>query len=331
MDLYAFVGAHAAEWDRLRRLTRRRRLTGAEADELVTLYQRAATHLSVVRSASPDLALSAQLSSTVAAARARLVGAHEPFRRELARFVMVSFPAAVYRTRWWTLGTALGSILVSLLVGFWVAGNPRVQGALMSPQEIRQLVNTDFAHYYSQYAATSFAARIWTNNARVAALCFVIGITGLPVVYLLLTNALNVGVIGGLMAAYHRLDVFFGLILPHGLLELTCVFVASAAGLRLFWAWIDPGPLPRDRALAREGRSMVTIALGMVVVLFVSGLVEAFVTPSPLPTWARIGIGATVWLAFLAYAGVLGRRAARLGETGDLRAELIEDVAPLAG
>ena len=42
--------------------------------------------------------------------------------------------------------------------------------------------------------------------------------------------------------------LFFGLILPHGLLELTCLFVAAGVGLRLFWAWVSPGPRTRVRA-----------------------------------------------------------------------------------
>jgi hypothetical protein len=71
--------------------------------------------------------------------------------------------------------------------------------------------------------------------------------------------------------------------------------------------------------------------MGLVVVLGVSGLVEAFVTPSPLPTWARLAIGVTVWTAFLAYVGMLGRRAVRDGETGDLRGELTEDTLPTSG
>ena len=128
-----------------------------------------------------------------------------------------------------------------------------------------------------------------------------------------------------------RLDLFFGLITPHGLLELTAVFVALAAGLRLFWAWIDPGPRSRLEALAQEGRAMVGIAVGLVVVLFVSGIVEAYVTPSPLPTWARIAIGATVWGLFVAYVVVLGRRAVRAGETGDIRRELRGDRDLVAG
>ena len=96
------------------------------------------------------------------------------------------------------------------------------------------------------------------------------------------------------------------------------MFVAGGAGIRLGWQIISPGPRPRSVALAEEGRSTFTIALGLVVVLLVSGLVEAFVTPSGLPTWARICLGASVWIAFLTYVVVLGRRAEAEGDLGDV-------------
>src|SRR5437868_1753362 len=57
VDLDAYVAEHAGEWRRLEYLSRRRKLSAAEADELIALYQRAATHLSVIRSRSPDPAL----------------------------------------------------------------------------------------------------------------------------------------------------------------------------------------------------------------------------------------------------------------------------------
>jgi len=109
------------------------------------------------------------------------------------------------------------------------------------------------------------------------------------------------------------------------------VFVAAGAGLRLGWTIIDPGPRKRADALAEAGRSTVVIALGLVVVLAVSGAIEAFVTPSGLPTWARVGIGVVAELAFLTYVWTLGRRAAHQGETGDLEEELRGDYLPVAG
>jgi hypothetical protein len=70
------------------------------------------------------------------------------------------------------------------------------------------------------------------------------------------------------------------------------------------------------------------LALGLAVWLLVSGLVEGFVTPSTLPAWARLAIGATVWLAFLTYVFTLGRRAAQAGVTGDVDDEELQAPVP---
>jgi uncharacterized membrane protein SpoIIM required for sporulation len=150
----------------------------------------------------------------------------------------------------------------------------------------------------------------------------------LPVLFVLYQNALNVGVAGGLMAANGRTGEFFGLILPHGMLELTAVFVAAGLGLKLGWTVVDPGGRTRANALAEEGRALVVGALGIAVMLLVSGFLEGFVTPSGLPTWARIGIGAVAELLFLAWVFVLGRRAHDAGVRGDLRNDLRGDALP---
>ena len=101
--------------------------------------------------------------------------------------------------------------------------------------------------------------------------------------------------------------------------------MAGGVGLRLFWSWVEPGDLTRAQSFAREGRTAGTVALGLVGVLAVSGCIEAFVTPSPLPTWARIGIGILAEATFLAYVFVLGRRAVAQGYTGDVDPLLLDD------
>ena len=227
---------------------------------------------------------------------------------------------------------AVANLGVMLALGIWMATHPSVVSSLVPPGAVRQLVEHDFAHYYSAHPAVDFAARVWTNNAFLAAGSLALGIfLGLPTVYLLWANCVNVGVSGGLMAANGKLAEFFALILPHGMLELTAVFIAAGTGLRLGWTLIEPGPRKRADALAEEGRSAFAVAIGLVGVLLVSGAIEAFVTPSPLPTWARISLGAIVEIAFLAYVLILGRRAAAAGETGDLEEWLRADALAAAG
>lgn len=320
MDVDAFVVAHRGTWDRLEALVKRRRsLTGAEIDELVDLYQRVSTHLSMVRSASTDGVLVGRLSGLVAQARAAVTGAHAPLWSEFTRFWTVSFPVGAYRTwRWWA-GSAVAFFVVAVIVGAWVAHTPEVQATIGTPSDIEQMVNHDFADYYSDHPAGSFALRVWTNNWWVAAQCIVYAIVlGIPIPYVLFENAANLGVAGGLMFGAGKGDVFLGLLTPHGLLELTAVLLAGAVGMRLGWSVVSPGDRPRGQVLAERGRAVVAVAVGLIPVLFVSGLIEAFVTPSPLPTFGRIAIGVAAEAAFLAYVIHFGRKAASAGETGDV-------------
>ncbi|GAB3874132.1 hypothetical protein GCM10029964_015590 [Kibdelosporangium lantanae] len=150
-------------------------------------------------------------------------------------------------------------IAVTGLLAVWIANNPDVQGSIAAPAEIEQLTRPggEFETYYSSNPAASFAFRVWTNNAWVAASCLLLGVLfGLPVVYALWMNALNTGLSAGLMVAAGRGEVFLGLIAPHGILELTAVFVAAGIGMRLGWTVIDPGDVPGPRRWRRRaGRS----------------------------------------------------------------------------
>jgi uncharacterized membrane protein SpoIIM required for sporulation len=322
VDLDVFVRAHRGEWDRLETLVSKasspRSLSGSEVDELVGLYQRVATHLSVVQSATPDPVVVGRLSSLVARARTAVSGSRQPAWRDVVTFLRVDFPAVLYRTRWWWMAVGAAFLLVSFGWAAYVANNPDVQSNLVSAEQARQLVDHDFEDYYHQAAPKDFAAKVFTNNALVAAGSIASGFLIVPVYYMLYSNALNVGIVGGLMASEGATGKFFGLILPHGMLELTAVFVAAALGLKLGWTIIDPGRRTRAQGLAEEGRALVVGAVGLALVLLVSGLIEGFVTPSSLPTWARIVIGLLAEAAFLWVVFVPGRRAVQQGATGDL-------------
>ena len=138
MDVDAFVLAHRPTWDRLEVLVkRRRRLTGAEVDELVDLYQRVSTHLSMVRTASTDSVLIGRLSGLVAQARSAVTGAHAPLWSEFVRFWTVSFPVVAYRGwRWW-LGTAVAFFFVVVAGRAVGVGQPRGAVHAQNPKRDR--------------------------------------------------------------------------------------------------------------------------------------------------------------------------------------------------
>lgn len=310
MDLDAYVLERAGEWDRMEELARRRRLSADEADELVVLYQRAATHLSVIRSRVPDPVVVADLSRQLLAGRAAITRGSGFSWRSVGHFLTDGLPAELYRARRWWISLGLLLVVLATALAFYIAGNPSVAALFLSAEQREQLVQEDFVGYYSEFQAQNFAAQVWTNNALLTAQCIAAGVLVLPVVYLLGVNLFAVGLTGGVMISADAGDTFLTYLTPHGLLELTCVFVGAGAGLRIGWAWIAPGPArTRRQALADRARSGMLIAVGLTPALLVAGLVEAYVTPAPVPAWSRITVGATVWVSFLLYALVQGRRA----------------------
>ncbi|MFJ1708941.1 stage II sporulation protein M [Kitasatospora sp. NPDC088346] len=333
MDLDVFVATHQAEWQRLEALSKRRRLSGEEADELIALYQRATSHLAQVQATVPDPILEGRLTSLVARGRGAVTGARTSSWRDIGRFFAVSFPAALYRSRHWWIPIALLSLALTVVIAWWVGTHPEVRESIATPEAFQELTKPggQAEAYYSEHPASAFAAHVWTNNAWIAAQCLVYGVLlGIPVIPVLVSNVVNLGVGIGMMAAAGRLDLFLGLLVPHGLLELTAVFVAAGMGLRLGWTIISPGPRTRRTAMAEEGRATIGMAIGLTAVLLVSGILEAFVTPSGLPTWARISIGVIAEVLFLLYALVLGRRTASLGEFGDVEESDRADLQPVA-
>ncbi|WP_150306907.1 stage II sporulation protein M [Planctomonas psychrotolerans] len=318
MDLDAYSAAHRDEWDRLAELGRARHFSGREADELIERYQAGATQLSAIKTSAGSTAQGDRLSIALSRARMRFTGAGANLFSQIPRFFGAQLPAALYQLRWLTLAVAFATIVISAMYAIWVLGDPRVLANLGSEADLEQYANEEFVNYYSENPAASFAGQVWTNNAWIAAQCIAFGVTGVWVPYIIFQNAQGLGIAIAVLFSYGEGDTFFLYILPHGLLELTSVFVAAAGGLRIFWAWVAPGARTRGQALAEDARALFTVAIGLVFALLVSGLIEGFITRQPWPWPIKIGIGALALAAFLAYMLILGRRAARAGETGDL-------------
>src|SRR5262249_22067192 len=116
---------------------------------------------------------------------------------------------------------------------------------------------------------------------------------GLITILVLLYNGLLMGVIGGLAIGAGNGRPFFELVLAHGVLELSCIAVSGAAGLRIAMAIVDPGPRPRGDAFRAESRAAGEMVLGTMPWLVVAGLVEGFLTPAGkgLTTVLIVGFG----------------------------------------
>jgi uncharacterized membrane protein SpoIIM required for sporulation len=322
MDLDRYIQIHDPEWQRLAHLSAaasrpRARMDDARVAELVALYQRVSGHLSHVRSSHDDPDLVLRLSRLLGEARLAIYRDRGNPGRAVARFLAEVFPAAVWGSRRFIAAAAACTFLPAIAMGLWLADDTAVLDASVPADLQRSLAESEFRDYYRSDAAQNFAGQVTVNNILVSFTAFALGLV--PVigpVSILVFNGLNLGVVAAVMHHAGEGAQFWGLITPHGLLELTSIVIAGGAGLRISWAVVAPGDRTRGAALAEEGLRSVVVVMGLTVCFGVAGFVEAFVTPSALPTAMRVGIGVAVEAAFVTYVVVLGRRAAALGLDG---------------
>ena len=157
---------------------------------------------------------------------------------------------------------------------------------------------------YSANQQSSVATSIFLNNIRVSFMVFALGITlGIGSALMLMFNGALLGLVAGLAVKAGHGDVAFSLIYGHGFLELTVIVVASAAGMRIGWAIVDPGYRPRSLALREEALNGVEIVAGTIPFFVLAGLVEGFFTPAGFgPLWAGVVgtfFGVSYWTLLL--------------------------------
>ena len=327
MDIDAFVAAHQGAWQRLQELTHHgRRVTQVspeELDELIHLYQRAGANLANARiEYAADAALVNRLTLLVADAHGVLYGQRDTeVKRGIVQFTTMTFPAAIYGLRRYIAAAAFLTIVPWAVFQIWLAISPTAFDVAAPDATAQQYINQDFADYYRNQPSQNFAAQVFLNNVRVGFLAFAAGaLLCVFTIALLVWNGANAGVAGGLFTHVGQADKFWGLILPHGMLEISAVLVSGAAGLRIGWCIIDPGDRPRFHAFVDEARRLGTVLVGLVAAFLLAATVEGFVTGRPWPTWVRIGVGTVMFLLFWGWTIVFAIRAVRNG-TEDFTAD----------
>ncbi len=324
MDIDGYIAHNQAQWLRLAELTSRARkrvsdLEPAELDELLSLYQRTSAQLSYARPAFRDPGLTARLTRLVADASGVIYGTRPRVWQTVRSFFVVTYPAAVWDSRRYVmLGVAL-TFVPAIVFGAWLLGNTRALNASGTPQQRHQYVHDEFEQYYSNQPHVQFFTEVTTNNILVSFEAFAGGAAlGLFGIVALLINGLNLGQAGAWMISDGSGWRFFGLILPHGLLELSAICIAGGTGLRLGWLIIAPGDRTRSDALSEQGRRTIVIVIGLATMFLCAGTIEGFITGSNLPSGIKVAIGGGAWLAYVGYLVVFGRRAVAQGYVGDL-------------
>jgi uncharacterized membrane protein SpoIIM required for sporulation len=315
-----FIAEREPLWTELESLVGRagahpERLGPEGVKRLGALYRSATADLAYARRRFEGDPVVARLEDVVGRAR-HLVYDAATRRRSLLRFFTDDYWRVVAER---PVALALAAALLlapALLSGLWAFEDPGAAAGLV-PAQLRSVTeprphNADLGLSADEKAV--MASEIFTNNIRVTFLAFAGGIAiGLVTAAVVLFNGILLGVVGGLAIGAGNGRPFLQLVTAHGVLELSCIVVAAAAGLRMGWALIDPGRKRRTESLADEARRAVEIVLGTAPWLVLAGLVEGFVTPSglELPVVLVIGIGlGTIYWSLVVWRGRGERSAA---------------------
>jgi uncharacterized membrane protein SpoIIM required for sporulation len=315
VNLDRFLRERGGSWNELDSLIaaagrRPDKLGAAGIRRLGELYRATAADLALARGRWPSEPVTTRLEQRVGLARHLVYDA--PTRREsVLAFIRHDYWRAV-RERRLQLAIAAALLLGSaMLSGVWADRDPGAAAGL-APGGAYQAVTQPRPHgsdlRLPAGERTALSGEIFTNNIRVTLLAFAAGIgAGVGTALLLIWNGVLLGVLGGLAVGSGNGRVFFELVTAHGILELSCIVVASAAGMRMGWALIEPGTRTRAAALGIEAREAIAIVLGTAPWLVVAGLIEGFLTPAGLGLPAVLAIGIAAAAAYWTLVVVLGR------------------------
>jgi uncharacterized membrane protein SpoIIM required for sporulation len=304
-----FIESRRPRWEKLEATIQsleRGRLSASELIGLTRLYREATADLARLQTFQNEEGLEDELKTylnhLVARAYSQIYRSSPPRMASLWRFLRLGFPATFRETLLWTL-FASSTFALGLAYGFITAISDSSFVALIVPPHLIQKVEEGTVWFDSILAVKPLASSlIMTNNISVSFLAFAMGMTfGLGTLYMMVFNGLMVGTLAGLCYT-HGLGVpFWSFVLPHGVIELTAIFIAGGAGFLLGGALLFPGDLPRKDALLNRARQAGRLILGCVPLLIIAGIVEAFFSPLPVHAGFKFGMAGILFALLLCY------------------------------
>ena len=326
--MYRFINERKDNWKRLEELLAKtegvaglRGLPRAEVRELGELYRRAAADLAVARAETRDLKLINYLNSLVIRAHGKIYRAEGQGLKVITYFFAREFPR-IFRESAPFFLVALSVFVVCATASFILAYSDQGYVDALGLGGIQVAAQTDTKWWLDLNAANQIgSSEILTNNIRVSFLAFALGaMLGIGTIYVIALNGLS---IGGAVGVCFSANPAFGaelveFMVGHGVVELSCIFIAGGAGLMIGYSIINPGEHARLDALKISGIKAVKLAVGCAVLLVGAGIIEGFLSPSSLPAAVKYGTGITTGLAMYSYLLLAGRKTSDLqGEYAD--------------
>lgn len=287
-----------------------RGLSRMEVREFGELYRRAATDLAIARAETRDPKLINYLNSLVIRAHGKIYRADGDGVSVIRNFFSSELPRAFRSTLRFT-AIAFFVFILFASASFALSYYDPHFAELLGLSDIEAAAGSNMQWWTRLNEANQIgSSEILTNNIRVAFFAFAWGaFFGIGTLYVLILNGLS---IGGVLGVCYRVDPNFGNLLvdfmvAHGVVELSCIFIAAGAGMSIGYAIIDPGDLTRTQALKMRGREAAKLVIGIALFLFIAGIIEGFISPSAIPPGFKYATGILTGFLMLAYLFLAGR------------------------
>lgn len=312
MSLSRFLTQREPAWRELDALltkagTAPERLAPRDLRQLGTRYREASADLSLARARYPGDPVVHRLERLVT--RGRAVVYTQPSRRgSVAGFFARDYWRLIAE-RPWPVVIAWGCLLVGTALAFgWAIADPQAAAGLV-PGQFGDFDRASAREAVGAGESSAFASSLFTHNIQVGFLAFAMGITaGIGTALLTLYNGVILGAVAGLTIGKGHGRFFAELVAAHGVIELSCIVVAAAAGLRMGWSLVRPGMAQtRGESLTAEARKCVLIVVGTMPWLVIAGITESAITPR-LSAEAGVAFGLALGAVYWGLVWTRGRQ-----------------------
>lgn len=287
-----------------------RRLHREEVRELGRIYRRTASDLAIARAESRDPRLINYLNSLVIRAHGRIYRADAQGSQRIRNFFAREFPRT-FRNTWRYTAFSFAVFALFSVIGFvGTQQDPEFSEILGVPAGFRELYIETKTHWWEDLneANQIGASRIVTNNIQVTIYTFAFGaMFGAGTLFFLAYNGANIASVVALTYKAGFGNDLITFMAGHGVVELSCIFMAGGAGLLIGSALVMPGDLSRADALKTRGKSAVRLMVGVAVLLIIAAIIEAFISPAPIDPRIKFSIAAITGIALYSYLLLAGR------------------------
>lgn len=271
-------------------------LNPKEIKRFIHLFRLSSHHLAYARTHYPNQDIVVYLNALVGKCHSHIYAVKKVSSRGIFSYLTHGFPQALKKERLLIL-SSLGVFTFGFILSLLMVLYNSAYASLFLPQQIIDVISAgEMGGGAWNYPLMS--SYIMINNISVSLRAFVWGIAlGIGTIYILFVNGGLLGALTALVYLHGNPLQYWSLILPHGIIELTAIFISGGAGLMLAKGLLLPGQHSRIQSVIKAAKNSVSLIMGVVIMLIIAGIIEGFFTPLP--------ISAAIKLLFAAVTGLL--------------------------